>query len=177
MVVHLTFFGFNIDFIDGVNQYLKSLKAVFPLWVEKQCSSFRTMRTIRASVIFNRYRRPDKSSSYNMFLEDDDDKTSKDIETELKSDLDPKLESFICVIRNFDLNDSKSNCFTSSLNFKNSVEDSKTESSYLAIFNKSKKPLKQSSNKPDLLLYDINIIDHIVNNRKWFKDDYTFNKG
>jgi len=27
------------------------------------------------------------------------------------------------------------------------------------------------------LLYDIGTIDYIVNDRKWFKDDYTFNKG
>ena len=37
--------------------------------------------------------------------------------------------------------------------------------------------MKQSPNKPDLLLYDIGTIDHIVNDRKWFKDDYTPNKG
>ena len=29
----------------------------------------------------------------------------------------------------------------------------------------------------DLLLYDINTIDYIVNDRKWFKDDYIFNRG
>ncbi len=63
------------------------------------------------------------------------------------------------------------------MNFKNNVEDFETEDGYLVVFNKSKKPLKQSSNRPDLLLYDINTIDHIVNNKKWFKDDYTFNKG
>jgi len=47
----------------------------------------------------------------------------------------------------------------------------------LIVFNKSKKQLKRLSNRPDLLLYDINIIDHIVNDRKWFKDDYIFNRG
>ena len=31
-------------------------------------------------------------------------------------------------------------------------------------------------NRPDLLLYNISIIDHIINNKKWFKDNYTFNK-
>ena len=47
----------------------------------------------------------------------------------------------------------------------------------MIVFNKSKKQLKRLSNRPDLLLYDINIIDHIVNDRKWFKDDYIFNRG
>jgi len=37
--------------------------------------------------------------------------------------------------------------------------------------------LKQLLNRPDLLLYDIGTTNHIVNDRKWFKDDYTFNKG
>ena len=46
----------------------------------------------------------------------------------------------------------------------------------MAAFNKSKRPLKRSPNRPDLLLYDIGITDHIVNDRKWFKDDYTLNK-
>jgi len=27
------------------------------------------------------------------------------------------------------------------------------------------------------LLYDIGIIDHIVNDRKWFRDDYVFNRS
>jgi len=47
----------------------------------------------------------------------------------------------------------------------------------LAVFNKSKRPLKRSPNRPDLLLYDIGTIDHIVNDRKWFRDDYAFNRG
>ena len=47
----------------------------------------------------------------------------------------------------------------------------------MAAFNKSKRPLKRSPNRPDLLLYDIGTTDYIVNNRKWFKDDYTFNRG
>ncbi len=106
-----------------------------------------------------------------------DEKISKDIEIEPESNSNLELKSFTCVIKNFDLNDNKSNCSTGSLSFKNSFEDFKTEGSYLAVFNKSKKPLKQSPNRPDLLLYDINIINHIVNNRKWFKDDYTPNKG
>ncbi len=63
------------------------------------------------------------------------------------------------------------------MNSNNNVEDSETEEDYFATFNKSKKSLKQSSNKPDLLLYNINIIDHIVNDKKWFKDDYIFNRN
>ena len=63
------------------------------------------------------------------------------------------------------------------MNFRNNVEDSETEGSYLAVFNKLKKLLKQLPNRPDLLLYDIGTIDHIVNDRKWFRDDYTFNRG
>ncbi len=63
------------------------------------------------------------------------------------------------------------------MSFKNSVEDSETENGYLAAFNKSKKSLKRSSNRLDLLLYDISTIDHIVNDKKWFKDDYTPNRG
>ncbi len=47
----------------------------------------------------------------------------------------------------------------------------------MATFNKSKKPLKRPPNRPDLLLYDTGTIDHIVNDRKWFKNDYTFNKS
>ena len=63
------------------------------------------------------------------------------------------------------------------LNSNNNVEDFKTEGNYLTTFNKSKKSLKRSSNRPDLLLYNINIINHIINDKKWFKDDYIFNKG
>ncbi len=50
VVARLTFSGFNIDLVDKVNQYLKSLEVVFPLWVERQRSSFRTMRVIGALV-------------------------------------------------------------------------------------------------------------------------------
>ena len=112
-----------------------------------------------------------------MLFENNDDKTFKNVEIELESDLDPKLESFTYVIRNFDLDDSKSSCFISSLNSKNNVENFKTKGSYLTAFNKSKKPLKRSPNRLDLLLYDISTTDHIVNDKKWFKDDYTFNRS
>jgi len=46
----LTFSGLNIDPVDKVNQYLKSLEAVYLSWVERQRSSLRTMRAVRASV-------------------------------------------------------------------------------------------------------------------------------
>ncbi len=75
------------------------------------------------------------------------------------------------------MDDNKSSCSIGSLSSRNSVEDSEIESGYLAAFNRSKNPLKQSSNRLDLLLYDIGIIDYIFNDRKWFKDDYIFNKG
>jgi len=112
-----------------------------------------------------------------MFFENDDDEAFKDAETEPESDLNLKLEFFICIIRNFDLDDSKSSCFISSLNFNNNIEDFETEGGYFAVFNKSKKSLKRSPNRLDLLLYDIDTIDYIVNDKKWFRDDYTFNKG
>src|SRR6266566_8794865 len=79
---------------------------------------------------FNRRKRPDKGSNYNTHLEKDEE-VFKDVETELKSDLNLELESFTCVIRNFDLDDSKSNCFISSLNSRNSVEDFEIEGGYL----------------------------------------------
>jgi len=129
-----------------------------------------------SSKPFNRRRRLDRGSSYNTHPKDDK-KVSKDVEIEPESDLDPELESFICVIRNFDLDDSKSSCSISFTSFKDSAEDSKTKSGYLAAFNKSKKPLKRLPNRPDLLLYDIGTIDHIVNDKKWFKNDYALNRG
>ncbi len=230
MVACLTLSRFNIDLVDKVNQYFKSLKTVFLLQVERQRSSFRTIKAIGASVTIlnlefliadilkeqrnlafttskrtyvykanrtpkdptrqnkgfkriessrpsNCYRRLDRGSSYNILFKDDDDEAFKDIEIEPESDLDLELESFICIIKNFDLDDNKFNCSISSLNSNNSVEDSKTKEGYLAIFNKSKKSLKRSSNRLDLLLYDIGTIDHIVNDRKWFRDDYIFNRG
>ena len=88
------------------------------------------------------------------------------MKTELESDLDLELESFTYVIRNFDLDDNKSNYFIGSLSSRNNVEDSETKGGYLTAFNRSKKPLKRSSNRPDLLLYDIGTTDHIVNDKK-----------
>jgi len=116
--------------------------------------------------LFNRRRRPDKGSNYNTFFKNDDDEAFKDVETELESDLDFKLKSFTYIIKNFDLDNSKSSCFIGSLNFNNSVEDFEIEGGYFAVFNKSKKLLKRSSNRPDLLLYDIGTTDHIVNDKK-----------
>ena len=112
-----------------------------------------------------------------MLFKSDDNEVFKDVETELKSDLDPKLESFTYIIRNFDLDDSKSSCSIGFTSFKDSVEDFETEGGYLAVFNKSKRLLKRSPNRLDLLLYNIGIIDHIVNDRKWFRNDYTFNRS
>ncbi len=126
---------------------------------------------------FNRRRRPNRGSNHNTLFKDDDDKAFKDVETKFKSNSNPKLKSFTYVIKNFDLNNNKSNCSISSLNFKNNIENFETEDSYLITFNKSKKLLKQSPNKPDLLLYDISTTDYIVNDKKWFRNDYTFNKG
>ncbi len=125
---------------------------------------------------FNRRRRPDRGSNYNTYPKDDEE-AFKNVETEPESNLNPKLESFIYIIRNFDLDDSKSSCFISSTSSKDSAEDSETEDGYLTAFNKSKRPLKRSLNRSDLLLYDIGTIDYIVNDRKWFRDDYTLNRG
>src|SRR6266566_3376913 len=131
---------------------------------------------IESSKLFNRRRKSNRSSNYNIYLKENE-KVLKDIETKLKSDPDLKLKSFTYVIKNFDLDNNKSNCFIGSLNFRNSVKDFEIEGGYLTTFNRSKKLLKRSPNKSDLLLYDINTIDHIVNDRKWFRDDYTLNRG
>ncbi len=123
-------------------------------------------KRIESSKSSNRRRRPDRGSSYNTFFKDDDNEVLENVKTEFESDLDPELESFICVIRNFDLNDSKSSFSIGSLNSNNSVKDSETEGGYLTTFNKSEKLLKRSSNRLDLLLYNIGTIDYIVNDRK-----------
>jgi len=136
----------------------------------------KSFKRIESSKPSNRRRKPDRGSNHNMYPEEDEE-VFKDVETEPESDLDLELESFTCVIGNFDLDDSKSSCFIGSLNSKNSVEDFKTKGGYLVAFNRSKKPLKRLSNRLDLLLYDINTTNHIVNDRKWFKDDYIPNRG
>ena len=62
------------------------------------------------------------------------------------------------------------------MNSNNNAENFEIERNYHTAFNKSKKSLKRSPNRPDLLLYDTDTTDHIINDRKWFKDDYTPNK-
>ncbi len=120
----------------------------------RQNKGFKRIESFRPS---NRRRRLDRGSSHNTYLEDDEE-VSKDVETELESNPDSELESFICIIRNFDLNDSKSNCSIGSTSFKDNIENSEIEGGYLAAFNKSKRPLKRSPNRPDLLLYDIRFV-------------------
>ncbi len=139
-----------------------------------QSKGFKHIKNFKPS---NRRRRPDRGSSHNTFFKDDNDEAFKDTETKPKSDPNLELKSFIYIIKNFDLNNSKSSCSISSLNFNNNVEDFKIEGGYLIVFNKSKKSLKRSPNRSDLLLYDMSTIDHIVNNKKWFKDDYTLNRS
>jgi len=85
----------------------------------------------------NRRKKPDRGSNHNTYSEEDEE-ASKNVETESESDPDFKLESFICIIRNFDLDDNKSSCFISSLNFRNNVENSETKGGYLVAFNRSK---------------------------------------
>ncbi len=78
------------------------------------------------------------------------------------------------------MDDNKFSCFISSWNSRDSVksaENIETKGGYFTVFNKSKRLLKRSLNRLDLLLYDIGIIDHIVNDRKWFRDDYVFNRS
>ena len=72
----------------------------------------------------NRRRKLDRGFNHNIYLEEDEE-ASKNAEIEPESDLDLELESFIYVIKNFDLDNNKSNCSIGSLNFRNSVEDSK----------------------------------------------------
>ena len=49
-MARLTLSELNIDSVDKVNQYFKSLEAVFSSWAERQRSSLRTMKAIGASV-------------------------------------------------------------------------------------------------------------------------------
>ncbi len=62
-------------------------------------------KRIESSRPSNRRKKPDRGSNHNTHLKEDE-KTSKD-----------ELESFTYVIRNFDLDDNKSSCSISSLNF------------------------------------------------------------
>jgi len=113
----------------------------------------------------NRRRKSDRGSNYNTYPEEDKE-VFKNAEIEPESNLDFELEFFICVIGNFDLDDSKSSCSIDFLSFRNSVKDFETEGGYLVVFNRSKKLLKRLLNRPDLLLYDISTIDYIVNDKK-----------
>ncbi len=140
------------------------------------CQS-KSSKCIESFKPFNRRWKLNRGSSYNTLFEDDDDKTFKDVETKLESDPNLGLKFFIYVIKNFDLDDSKSNCFIGSLSFRNSVENFETEGGYLTAFNRLKKLLKRPSNKLNILLYDTGTIDYIVNDRKWFKDVYVLNRG
>ncbi len=90
----------------------------------------------------NRRRKPNRGSNYNTFFKNNDDKVFKNVKTEFKSDPNLELKSFTYIIKNFDLNNNKSNCFTNSLNSNNNAKDSETKGSYLTAFNKSKKLLK-----------------------------------
>ncbi len=123
-------------------------------------------KRIKSSRPSNCRRRPNRGSNHNTLLEDDDNKAFKDTETEPESDPNLELESFTYIIKNFDLDDNKSSCSISSLNSNNNAEDFKTKEGYFTTFNKSKKSLKRSPNKPDLLLYNIGTTDHIVNDKK-----------
>src|SRR6266566_10126823 len=90
----------------------------------RQNKSFKRIENFRPS---NRRRRSDRGSNYNMLFEDDDDKVFKNVEIEPESDLKLKLESFIYIIKNFDLDNNKSNYSMGSLNFKNNIENFETE--------------------------------------------------
>src|SRR6266699_3027216 len=50
VVARLTLSKLTIDPIDKVNQYLKSLETVFPLWIKKPTNPPRTKKTIKNSV-------------------------------------------------------------------------------------------------------------------------------
>ncbi len=78
------------------------------------------------------------------------------------------------------MDDNKSSCSINSWSSRDSAksaENAEIEDGYFTAFNKSKRLLKRSPNRPNLLLYDIGTINYIVNDRKWFKDDYIFNRG
>ncbi len=88
------------------------------------------LKRTESSRSSNRYWRLDKGSNYNIFFKNDDNKVFKNVEIEFESDLNLELESFTYIIKNFDLNDNKSNYSISSLNFKNNIKDFETEDNY-----------------------------------------------
>jgi len=99
----------------------------------RQNKGFKRTESFKLS---NRCRRLNKSSNYNTLFEDNDDETFKNVKTKPESNLNPELKSFIYIIKNFDLNDSKSNYSIGSLNSNNNIKDFKTKGSYLIAFNK-----------------------------------------
>ncbi len=58
----------------------------------RQNKSFKRTKNFKP---FNRCRKLNRGSNYNMLLENDDDEAFKDVETEFESDLDLELEFFI----------------------------------------------------------------------------------
>ncbi|SRR6266699_1532828 len=71
-----------------------------------QNKSFKHTKSSKPS---NRRQRSNKGSNHNILFKNNNNKTFKNIETEFKSDPNPKLESFTYIIKNFDLNNNKSN--------------------------------------------------------------------
>ncbi len=149
-----TFTTFKKTYVYRVNRLSRD-----PIYQNKDLKRTESFR------LSNRCRKPDRGSNHNMYS-DDDEEAFKDVEIKLEPDLDLEPESFTCVVGDFDLDNNKSSCFISLWSFRNSIRSFETEGGYFAVFNKSKKLLKRSSNRPDLLLYDISITDHIVNNKK-----------
>src|SRR6266566_6893066 len=76
-------------------------------------------KRIENSRLSNCHWKSDRGSSYNTHLEDDEE-SSKDVETE--PELKPELQSFICIIKDFDLDDNKSSYFISSWNSRDSAK-------------------------------------------------------
>ncbi len=56
-------------------------------------------KRIESSKLFNCYRKPNRGSNHNMLFENNDNKTFKNIKTELESDLNLELESFTYIIK------------------------------------------------------------------------------
>ena len=104
-------------------------------------SSKRFESSRRSSYNGQGRRKYDKGSNHHAVPEGSETES----ETELETEPEPKLESFACVIGEFDLDDSKSNCSSNSSGPDN-AEDSEIEGGYLVAFNKSKS--KQRSKIP-----------------------------
>ncbi len=71
-------------------------------------SQSKGFKRIKNSRLSNRRRRANRGSNHNMYPEKDE-KALKDAETEPESNLNLELKSYTYVIKNFDLDDSKSN--------------------------------------------------------------------